>query len=434
MKNYNLYKFTHIILIVLAIASYFFGFYFDENSAGAGGYDGDFQHIYNNLKIFLNNDLATSISHSDYLDSRPPTSYILHELLNPFVLDEINFRRSVFIISLSIPVLFYFCLKKKFRDYENLVLILISCTIFLSPYFRTTAYWGLQENYGYIFLLLTFLSLSFLDKENNNFKFNIYFKLLTLIFFSSACIYFDQKLLIIPIICFLKIILSKIPMQFKIFSSFCYFIFSLPYVYLISIWGSLIPTTASESRKLGQSLHLEHLGYGTTMIAFYLLPLLFFKKDKIISLIKNLLSDKKNNVLIIFFILYLIYLSLFFNFNKELILGYGFIHKISILIFNDYFIRSIFVYFSFIISWLIIITYINKSFKDYLILGYFLLLSIIIWPIFQEYFDPLIIILAFTFFSSKIYISYKNSVILFAYLLILLISTNVYYSGWINQY
>ena len=78
MKNYNLYKFTHIILIVLAIASYFFGFYFDENSAGAGGYDGDFQHIYNNLKIFLNNDLATSISHSDYLDSRPPTSYILH--------------------------------------------------------------------------------------------------------------------------------------------------------------------------------------------------------------------------------------------------------------------------------------------------------------------------------------------------------------------
>ena len=68
----------------------------DENSAGAGGYDGDFQHIYNNLKIFLNNDLATSISHSDYLDSRPPTSYILHELLNPFVLDEIfDFNSSI---------------------------------------------------------------------------------------------------------------------------------------------------------------------------------------------------------------------------------------------------------------------------------------------------------------------------------------------------
>ena len=77
--------------------------------------------------------------------------------------------------------------------------------------------------------------------------------------------------------------------------------------------------------------------------------------------------------------------------------------------------------------------YINKNFKDFFILGYFLLLSIVIWPIFQEYFDPLIIILAFTFFGSKVYVNYKNSIILFTYLLILLISANVYYSGWLYQ-
>ena len=108
MKNYSLYKFIPVFLIAFAILSYFFGFYLDENSAGAGGYEGDFQHIYNNFQIFLKHDLITSIAHPDYFDSRPPTSYILHEALNPFVEDKINFRRSVFFISLLVPILFFF--------------------------------------------------------------------------------------------------------------------------------------------------------------------------------------------------------------------------------------------------------------------------------------------------------------------------------------
>ena len=76
--------------------------------------------------------------------------------------------------------------------------------------------------------------------------------------------------------------------------------------------------------------------------------------------------------------------------------------------------------------------YFDKNFQEYFILAYFLLLSIIIWPIFQEYFDPLILILAFTFFSSKIYLNYKNSIMLFIYLLIFLGGINVYYLGWLN--
>ena len=205
VSQYNLYKFTSIFLITLAIFSYFFGFYLDENSAGAGGHAGDFSIIYNNFQIFLKYDLEEAIAHHDYFDSRPPTSYILHKLFNPFAEGQINYRRSVFFISFFIPILFYFCLKQKFKKEENLLLILISSTIFLSPYFRTSAYWGLQENYGFIFLLLTFLSIIFLNKKNNQFTFKIYIQLLIVTFFSSACIYFDQKLIIIPIICFLKL-------------------------------------------------------------------------------------------------------------------------------------------------------------------------------------------------------------------------------------
>ena len=432
MNQFSLYKFTSIALITLAILSYFFGFYLDESSTGAGGYTGDFEHIYANLEFFLKHDLVTSISNPNYHDSRPPTPYILHEALNPFAEDKINFRRSVFFISLLIPILFYFCLKQKFRNEENLLLILLSSTIFLSPYFRTSAFWGIQENYGLIFLLLTFLSTRFLNEQNTQLTYKEYIKLFTVTLLSSLCIYFDQKLIIIPTICFFKIIFSKRLIKFKIFSIFCYFIFSLPYIYLITIWGSIIPSQANVARSLGEVLYLDHLGYASTMIAFYIVPLLLFKGEKLILLIKNLFFDKKNYFLIIFFFLYLIYLALFFDLNKELLLGNGFIHKISILIFQDYFYKSAFIYFSFFISWLIILIYFNKNFNEYFILGYFLLLSIIIWPMFQEYFDPLILILAFTFFNSKIYLSYKNSMILFIYLSIFLASTNIYYAGLLN--
>ena len=432
MNQFSLYKYTSVTLVILAISSYFFGFYLDEIPSGAGGYNGDFEHIYTNLEFFLQHDLTTSISNPDYHDSRPPTSYILHNLLNPFAEDKINFRRTVFFISLLIPILFYFCLKQKFKREDDLLLILISSTIFLSPYFRTTAFWGLQENYGIIFLLLTFLSIQFLNKKNDQILFKEYFGLLIITFLSSACIYFDQKLIIIPIICFFKIMLSKKLIKFKIFSTFCYFIFSLPYIYLMTVWGSIIPSSPTMARKFGEILHLDHLGYSSTMIAFYLLPLLFFKGEKLILLIKNFFIDKKNYIFVLLFFLYLIYLIIFFDFSEESTLGNGFIHKISILIFQDSFFKPAFICFSFLISWLIILAYFEKNFKEYLILSYFLFPLIFVWPIFQEYFDPLILILAFTFFSSKIYPNYKNSTFLFIYLLVFLVSTNVYYLGVLN--
>ncbi len=433
MNQYNIYKFTSIFLVIFAIFSYFLGFYYNENAAGAGGTSGDFKIIYNNFQIFLKNDIVTAINHPDYLDSRLPTSYIFHKLFNPFAIDEISYRRSVFFISLMVPILFYFCLRHKFKKTENIILVLLSSIIFLSPYFRTSSYWGLQENYGFIFLLLTFLTLFYIDKKNDKFILNVYTKLFALTFFSSLCIYFDQKLIIIPAICFFKIILSNKLIKYKIFLTFCYFIFSLPYIYLIKVWGSLIPPAATtRSYSFVDGIYLDHFGYASTIIAFYLLPLLFFKSEKLISLFVQIFSNKKNYFLIIFFLFYIFYLAVFYETQEKSLQGNGFIHKVSLLIFKDYLFRSIFIYFSFFISWLIIIIYFNKEFKEYLILTYFFLLSIIIWPMYQEYFDPLIIVLAFTFFSSKIYPTYKNSIALFVYLLFFLFSANVYYVGLLN--
>ena len=123
---------------------------------------------------------------------------------------------------------------------------------------------------------------------------------------------------------------------------------------------------------------------------------------------------------------------IFHEYDKESILGKGAVHKFALLIFDNSLFQKIFIYFSFFISWLIILIYFNGNLKDKLIVAYFFLLSIVIWPIQQEYFDPLILIMAFTFFGTRITLSYKNSMLLFLYLSILLISSNFYYYNLLN--
>ena len=116
--------------------------------------------------MVLNNDILTAINHENYYSNRTPLLYILHKIFNPFAASEVGYRRSVFFISLAAPVLFYFCLRQKFKKEDNLLLLLVASTIFLSPYYRTSSYWGLEENYGIISLLLAFLFLSlFLENE-----------------------------------------------------------------------------------------------------------------------------------------------------------------------------------------------------------------------------------------------------------------------------
>ncbi len=438
MRMNNYYKIFSFILIILSVSSFFIGFIYGENSAGAGGFDGDFKHTWGNLQLFLNNDLGTAISVTTntkadggtYISSRTPLLYIFHALFNPFVKNEIIFIRSVFFLSLSLPFLFYLCLREKFKKEENLLLILISSTVLLSPYFRTSGFWAAEENFGLISLLIGFLFLNKFLSNNGNLLKDYYYLFLT-VFFSSVTLYFDQKLAIIPLICFFQIIFSNKSHKLKFFSIFLYFIFSLPYIYLIILWGNIIPTRDAAGRQIGSVLHFYHIGYTTTMIAFYLFPLLLFK-EKIFELSKNFFSKKKNYYLISLFFIYLAYLLIFHDLDKENILGKGVVHKFALLTFDNILFQKIFIYLSFFISWLIVLIYFNENLKDKLIVAYFLLTSIVIYPLQQEYFDPLIVIMAFIIFGTRIMLSYKNVILLYLYLSILLISSNFYYYNLLN--
>ena len=213
---------------------------------------------------------------------------------------------------------------------------------------------------------------------------------------------------------------------------------SLPYMYLIYTWGGIFPTTLTEARNLGNVIYLDHLGYASTIIAFYLLPILFFKSDKISEMLKNFFKEKENYYLAIIFLFYVFYLIITSSLvgkdliNVNTLLGKGYVHKISLILFENLLIRKIFIYISFIASFLIIILFMQKNLKDKLILLYFLIIPIFTNPLMQEYFDPTILILVFTFFSTKLLLNFRNAVILYVYLSALCIGSNIYYYNLFN--
>ena len=178
-----------IVLSIVTILYFFYGFYFNENSAGAGPYD--FELIWSNLQLFKEG-IFVNLDNYNYNDSRTPLPYIIHALLNPFTENKLNFRYSVLIISLLVPILFFFSIKKKYLHVNNSLILLLTSILTLSPYFRTTSYWGLGENYGLIFLLSSYLIFSWIKKQDLN-RINIKNSLLILsmCLFSSLCVYFD---------------------------------------------------------------------------------------------------------------------------------------------------------------------------------------------------------------------------------------------------
>ncbi len=415
----NISIFTSFILIVY----FFFGYLIDENTAGAGPYD--FKLIWSNLQLFKEG-IISNLGSLDYNDSRPPLSYIIHILINPLIIDQQSFRFSVLLISLIVPLLLFFSIKLNYKDLDNNLLLLLTLIITLSPFFRTNAYWGLGENYGMIFLLSSYLVL---QKFKSTFKINSSFKNYFIIFFlclsSSLCVYFDQKLIFIPAYIFFFLMNFKIELKYKLTVLLFFTIFALPFLFLINIWGSILPPDASLSRGVGRQFHIFHLGYCLTIIAFYIAPLLLFKK-KGIKDFKDKLLTKNFSLILSLFLIYIFVILLFGNFQSLPIIGKGFIHKVLILTTENINIRFFLTIISFFIAFILIYIYFDNKY-DLIIILFFLTLSIIVFPFQQEYLDPLVYILALTFFKTRLNFNLRKTYFLLAYFLIFSLVSKYYY-------
>jgi hypothetical protein len=432
-KNKILNK-IQLTLIFMIITSFIVGFFIRENSAGAGGFNGDFSHVWKNLQTFKNNTLIDSIKITAKKDSnlneenyfqgtRPPLIYIFQSI-NPLIFSQNSFFINVFFISIFCFLFFLIVIKNIYSDQDKLTVLLISSLLLISPYFRTSGFWALEENYA---IFTTIITSFFLIKFKNSEKKNSPKKnhlIAGLIFFSCLTVYFDQKFLIIPLISLFEILRSKSSKKVKIFCSITCALLSIPMLFLIKIWGNVIPANDAMVREVGKSIHLENMFYVVMLLGFYLFPFTIFHYA---NLKKIFYINKKNIFFSIFLIFNLIFFIFFYDLKNEINLGKGMFYKASLILFNDFTLRKLFLILSFIFGSASLIIFINNNIRNLLIIVYLVVLSIFIWPYFQEYIDPILIILILLFSTKKILINKLKSILIALYFLFFLIISSIYY-------
>ena len=173
----NLKKNPIINLIsIFIIISYFFGFYLNENSSG--GALQDFKIHWQTLSYFEESYINSLNNYEKLGNTHSPVYIIFLELLN--IKNNMFYLRFVYIfICILLPFYFYKCLRLKFPLIDKKILFYLSLFFFLSPYFRSLAYWPGDENLGLIFFTISiFYFLKFNKKENKETKYlilNIFF-------------------------------------------------------------------------------------------------------------------------------------------------------------------------------------------------------------------------------------------------------------------
>ena len=420
-KNNTLY----MILILFSLSSFIYGFVIREDSAGGGKID--FSNTWTNQKIFNENTTIASIKNTKTseiklsINSHFPSSYIINKFLNPFSKNKENFLISIFILNIFLPIIFFLILKKNYKKQNLYLLACFSSIIYLSPYYRTSSYWAGMENYGLLMMVISYYFYStYLKEINNKKKYILIFSI-----FSCLCVYFDQKLALIPLIysyLFLKHENNKINISFYIIINF---ILSLPVFSLIYYWGSLISPHDTISRNFG-TLYLEQIGYFFSITSFYLIPYIFIFHKKIFQFV---MSNKK--YFMILFFLFSVYLILIFLFPTNYFqwdhLGKGWAHKFSRLIFEDKLSQKILLYFIFFISIFSFFAVAQKRILLIFFVIFFIPISLLILPFFQEYLDPLVFIFLSLFFYNKDELNNRLVKSHYLFSLTFLIFANLYY-------
>ncbi len=417
---------SKFLVAAIILLYYFFGFYTDENSAGAGGYNADLGLIWNNLNLLKENFLS-NLDNPLYNDSRTPLPYLLHILFNPFINDLETFRTSVFLISSIVPLLLFLAIKENYPKLDKNIMLLLALIVTLSPYFRTSSFWGLSENYAFIFLILSYLIYQKLNKKVLIYKdIKIFFIIFFICFLSSIVVYLDQKLIFIPLLFFIYLIFSNLKNKFKYFSVLLFFLFAIPYIYLIYLWGAVIPTTAAQAREVGSGVYIFNPIYCLIIIAFYIFPFLLIKEKKFSSLF-NHLKTKEIFIVIFFGIIFFLLALVFGDFKNLSTDGKGAFFKLSNIFFNNVNLRIFVTLVVFIASCIIVSLFFDKKANLFIIL-FFLILSGLTYPFYQEYLDPVIYILIFTFFNIKLDFKINNVYFLIIYFTIFSLGSKFYYS------
>jgi hypothetical protein len=381
-KNLNLIK---IFILFFIICSYFFGFFLRENIAG--GAELDFLSYTWPVIIALKENFSYTISnYASYGEGSPPMFHIINAYFNPFTYSQLHFQATITLISILNIFFFSQILEMKYK-LKKIDTLLFSSIFLILPFFRSSAFWGLTENFGWLFLILSIKYFIIYQDKNIN---KNYFNVLLICSFSSLALYTRPYLVFFPIFIILRSFFFKDYFLLKL-SSFIYFILSIPGLILLFLWSE-IPNAGIAYKNLLADYHnpkfiLKNLVIFSSIFFFYLIPFVLSQ----FSL--NSKISKKNFIVFFIFSIFFLFLNFFsyFDYLKIMELGGGVVLKISKFVFGNifFFIALSALGLTFILSFL--------SFsKNNFILFFCLLIFCFPKYIFQEYFEPLVLILFFS--------------------------------------
>jgi hypothetical protein len=370
-------KYYGYFFFIILCFSLFIGFFFNEDASG-GGTSNDF---------FLTWAYVEELKKSIFLIPSKwtvhfPLHYILLAKLNIFISNKDVLRFCFTCISVLIPLVFYKCLKIKFKKINLNLLLVLSSVIFLIPAFRYSAIWANAQNTSFIFFLISiYFFFKWEEKKINFIDINIIFQLIS--FFLAV---YSRQYFIFFIFYFLFIYLLRLNWKNNLILYFIIFIFSIPAIILILL-NSTYFTGTGLSFKLYNSFLVNF-----SILSFYLIPIFFIN-----SFDPKKFSEVKKNLLYIpIFIFVIIILTFFFDYNYYL--GGGFFLKLSRILFNNNFL--------FYISSLLGLFFLYNMAKENNANFISIVLLIFCFSgsfVYQKYYEPLFFIFFFLLFKTQYY-------------------------------
>ncbi|HJO77054.1 MAG TPA: hypothetical protein QF874_00240 [Pelagibacteraceae bacterium] len=421
----NKNAFFKITVIILISISFFLGYFLRENSAGGGT---EFYKLSWPIIQSLKKDFLYTINnYSLFGDGTIPFSHTINAYLNPFSNNVSNFQLSVTIISFVIFIIFAVILKKTFSKTNTLDIFLISSVFLVLPFYRTSAFWGKNENYGWLFLILAIYFFSEVGKnisKNPNKR-----DILNLIFFclTSACaLYARQALIFLPISYLLYLFYNKANKQIIITSIILYFILAIPGILLILIWGDIydtsnLPAGSVYGGWIDHKYILKNIPILLSFFGFYLLPILIIE----------FFNSKFKNFLNQYFKSFIFALAIFIFLSQMNLLNYlgnyekagGAILKINYLIQKENFFLLL-VFSS--LGFSILIRFFKENINNFVTIIPMFILFCFPNLLYQEYVEPLIIIMFFLLIRTDLHqvyfkrISFSNFIFLSYFVIFLL--------------
>ncbi len=295
-----------------------------------------------------------------------------------------NYLIIVFVTSLLLPIIFFLCLRNKFKNINKYNLILLSSLIYLFPAFQYSAIWGNNHIIALIFLTIgIFFHLRLKDCNYNSFKY--YF--LTVFFASLAC--YTRQYYVFFFLYLLLDFYLEFKIKYFLLNGIFLLILALPG--LIFLLNNQVLLTAMDQEVTNFT---SAILVSSSIVCFYMVP---FFIQYFINLPEegkkiNKLFDIKIFLLSLFITIFCIY-----SFEYKGSIGGGVFYKIFFLIIKS---KILFFCTSFIGIYSILF-FSEKNIKN-------IFLSILILStfttgffIFQKYFEPMFFILFLIYFDKN---------------------------------